>query len=384
MAAAGRGSRFADGGSAENKVWAIIGGRPLLEWTLAAFQSHDEIETIVLVGAPAEIMRLRATAEAFPKVSAVVPGGDTRAESVGNGLRALPRSCEIVLVHDAARPAVSAELISRVVAGVQAHGAAVPGLVVSDTVKRVESNGRVRETVKRDTLRTVQTPQGARLADLLSAYEKLGSRVAQLTDEAAVLEAVGYPVHVVEGEESNLKVTRPDDLEKAAAAMGLASGGEPDIRTGLGYDVHSFEEGRELWLGGVHIPHAAGLKGHSDADVMLHAVCDALLGAAGMGDIGILFPDTDAGHKNRPSIEFVEVVRQRLSAAGWRIVNLDVTLLAETPRIGPFRADMIAAMAAGLQLAPDRINLKATTAEKMGFVGRGEGIACWAIATIQG
>lgn len=393
LAAAGRGSRFADAlgkcqdpSTGENKIWASLGQRPLLEWTLEAFQDHPEIQTIVVVGAAGELNRLRTTAEAFSKVSAVVRGGASRAESVGNGLRALPPECEIALVHDAARPAVSAALISRVIEGVRYYGAAVPGLPVSDTVKRVDADERVHETVPRDSLRTVQTPQGARLSDLLSAYERLGSVVASLTDEAAVLESAGFPVRIVEGEERNLKVTRPGDLAKAEAALGLVSEVQgSETRTGLGYDVHSFadaEAGRELWLGGVRIPYDRGLQGHSDADVMLHAVCDALLGAAGMGDIGVLFPDTDAAHKNRRSIEFLEEVCARLEAEEWKVVNVDITLLAEAPRIGPHRTEMIAALAGGLQIAPSRINLKATTSEKMGFVGRREGIACWAVATL--
>jgi 2-C-methyl-D-erythritol 4-phosphate cytidylyltransferase/2-C-methyl-D-erythritol 2,4-cyclodiphosphate synthase len=395
LAAAGRGSRFADGlgtsqdpSTSENKIWAPVGQRPLLEWTLEAFQAHPEIQTIVVVGASGELNRLRTTAEAFSKVSAVVRGGASRAESVGNGLRVLPRECEIALVHDAARPAVSAALISRVIEGVRRHGAAVPGLPVSDTVKRVDADERVHETVPRNSLRTVQTPQGARLSDLLSAYERLGPDVASLTDEAAVLESAGFPVRIVEGEERNLKVTRPGDLQKAEAALGLAAvaglqGSE--TRTGLGYDVHSFADsaaGRDLWLGGVRIPHDRGLQGHSDADVMLHAVCDALLGAAGMGDIGVLFPDTDVAHKDRRSIEFLEEVCTRLTAELWSVVNVDITLLAEAPRIGPHRTEMIAALAGGLKIAPSRINLKATTSEGMGFVGRREGIACWAVATL--
>jgi 2-C-methyl-D-erythritol 2,4-cyclodiphosphate synthase len=215
----------------------------------------------------------------------------------------------------------------------------------------------------------------------------LGPGVAAATDEASILEAAGYPVHVVEGEAANLKVTRPGDIERAAAALGVDLASEKpepafEIRTGFGYDVHSFAEGRTLWLGGVQIPYGRGLSGHSDADVLLHAVCDALLGAASMGDIGVLFPDTDAAHKDRPSIEFVQEVRRRLDTEGWRISNVDVALLAEEPRIGPYRERMTAVIADGLMIAPTQINLKATTSEKMGFVGRKEGMACWAVATL--
>jgi 2-C-methyl-D-erythritol 4-phosphate cytidylyltransferase/2-C-methyl-D-erythritol 2,4-cyclodiphosphate synthase len=382
--AAGRGSRF---DSAENKIWARIGDRTVLDWTLSAFQAHEQIDTIILVGAAVELPRLRETAVSYSKVFAVVAGGATRQESVGNGLKALPEICDIALVHDAARPGISAGLISKVIEGIHAHGAALPGLPISDTVKRVAEGGEITETVPRSGLWTVQTPQGARLAYLLEAYKMLGPGVAAATDEASILEAAGYPVHVVEGEAANLKVTRPGDIERAAAALGVDLASEKpepafEIRTGFGYDVHSFAEGRTLWLGGVQIPYGRGLSGHSDADVLLHAVCDALLGAASMGDIGVLFPDTDAAHKDRPSIEFVQEVRRRLDTEGWRISNVDVALLAEEPRIGPYRERMTAVIADGLMIAPTQINLKATTSEKMGFVGRKEGMACWAVATL--
>jgi 2-C-methyl-D-erythritol 4-phosphate cytidylyltransferase / 2-C-methyl-D-erythritol 2,4-cyclodiphosphate synthase len=398
--AAGRGSRF---GSAENKIWVQIGARSVIEWTLAAFQAHPDVEAIVIAGAEEELERLRSVSARFGKVCAIVAGGASRQESVGNGLAALPARCDIVLVHDAARPAVSQQLISRIIALTTAQGAAIPGLPVSDTVKRVDEQGTVSGTVPREGLWSVQTPQGARAADLRAAYEKLGPRVAEATDEAGVLEAAGYPVRMVEGDPANLKVTRPGDLERAAEflkSMGVWEYGSmgdhqvdihsptlpysQTVRTGFGYDVHAFGEGRPLWLGGVQIPHDRGLAGHSDADVLLHALCDALLGAAAMGDIGVLFPDTDAAHKDRPSIEFLQEVRRLLAEDNWTIVNVDVALLAEEPRIGPFRPQMTAVIADGLQIAPTQVNIKATTSERMGFVGRQEGIACWVVATISG
>jgi 2-C-methyl-D-erythritol 4-phosphate cytidylyltransferase/2-C-methyl-D-erythritol 2,4-cyclodiphosphate synthase len=383
--AAGRGSRF---GSAENKIWAELAGRPVLAWALAPFQDHPEIKEIVIAGAEEELDRLRDAAAAFPKVSAVVRGGATRPESVGLGLAAMSGTCDIILVHDAARPCVTTETISRVIDASRACGAAVPGLPVSDTVKRAGNDGLILETVPRAGLWTVQTPQGARLERLKAAYDRLGPGVAQYTDEASVLEAAGFPVHVVEGDPDNLKVTLPGDLERARAVLGARAGtGESGgsgmtVRTGFGYDVHAFADGRPLWLGGMNIPHERGLAGHSDADVLLHAVCDALLGAASLGDIGVLFPDTDPRHKDRASMEFVHEVRRRLAEAGWRIENVDIALLAEEPRIGPYRPEMTAVLADGLGIAPTQVNLKATTSEKMGFVGRREGIACWAVATI--
>jgi 2-C-methyl-D-erythritol 4-phosphate cytidylyltransferase / 2-C-methyl-D-erythritol 2,4-cyclodiphosphate synthase len=376
--AAGRGARF---GSPENKIWAHLGERTILDWTLRAFEEHPAISDVVVVAGADELARVREAANGFAKVVAVVVGGASRAESVGNGLCELPARCGVVLVHDAARPSVSPELISRIIEATERWGAAVPGMPVSDTIKRADNDGAVTETVIRAGLWAVQTPQGARTANLREAYALLGNRVAQATDEAAVLESAGFAVYVVEGEATNRKITRPEDVEAAEREMGLRDrAGE--VRTGIGYDVHPYVAGRALWLGGVEVPHDRGLAGHSDADVLLHAVCDALLGAAGMGDIGVLFPDTDAAHKDRPSIEFVQEVGRRLMQERWRVVNIDVTLLAEAPRIGRYRAAMVAAISRALGLEAGRVNIKATTSERMGFVGRGEGAACWAACSI--
>lgn len=377
--AAGRGARF---GSPENKIWARLGGRSVLDWTLEGLSAHPDISDIVVVAGPDEVERVRAAVMAHPRVCAVVEGGATRAASVGNGLRELPARCGTVLVHDAARPCVREALISRVIEATVQWGAAVPGLPVSDTVKRADRENMVLETVSRTGLWTVQTPQGALTANLLTAYERLGDRVHEATDEAAVLEAAGFQVAVVAGDPSNRKITLPGDVEIAERDMGVRVGAQ-EVRTGIGYDVHAFAEQRDLWLGGVRIPYDRGLAGHSDADVLLHAVCDALLGAAGMGDIGVLFPDTDRAHKDRASIEFVREVARLLSEAGWRVVNVDVALLAEAPRIGPYRAAMTERIACALGITTDRINIKATTSERMGFVGRGDGMACWASCSIQ-
>lgn len=377
--AAGRGTRY---GSARNKIWTEALGRPLIEWSVRAFDRHPSVAHIVVVGADDELDVLRTALSRFGKVRRVVGGGATRAQSVGNGLRALPDECDVALVHDAARPAVAPEVIDRVIEGVRLHGAALPGLRITDTVKEADAEGRVLRTAPREVLWTVQTPQGAHRADLLAAYDRLGDRVGLATDEAAILEAAGFEVHIVEGDVRNVKVTLPGDAARAEAALLGASG--LVTRTGIGYDVHPFAAGRELWLGGVHIPHDCGLAGHSDADVLLHAVCDALLGAAGMGDIGRLFPDTDARHKDRPSIEFVEEVAARLADGGYRVVNLDVVVLAEAPRVGPYRDAMAERIGRALALPSSRVNIKATTSEGMGFVGRREGIACWATAALVG
>jgi len=418
----------------------------VLEWTLSAFDTHPAIASLALVADADEIERVRAAARAFSKVIAVVPGGATRAASVRNGLDALPADTEIVLVHDAARPLVTPEVIARVLDAAAQVGAAVPGLPLSDTVKRVDGGGIVRATVPRSEtlqgetlagLTAVQTPQGARVELLRAAYAQFDFAHAEPTDEASLIEALGAPVAVVPGDPTNLKITRPEDIALAerllippdsaltpgpsptlrergeanhklspssilqqkaqeentpalqsplSRSVGEGPGVRAEVRTGFGYDVHAFaapEAGRRLFLGGVEIPHDRGLDGHSDADVLLHAVCDALLGAASLGDIGILFPNTDSAYKNISSLRLLSEVGARLAGDGWEIVNLDATVLAEAPKLMPYRDAMQRAIGDCLRLAPSRISVKATTSEKMGFVGRREGIACWAVATIR-
>jgi len=382
-----------------------VAGRAVLEWTLSAFEAHPAIASLVVVAGAEEVARVRAAARAFSKVRAVVAGGETRAASVYNGLEALPPDTDLVLVHDAARPLLTAAVMDRVIEATARVGAAVPGLPLSDTVKRVDGEGIIRATVPRLEiidgqtlfgLTAVQTPQGARVALLRAAYARFDFAHAEPTDEASLIEAMGAPVAVVAGDPGNLKITRQEDIALAERLMperGQAAEATepkpallPEVRTGFGYDVHAFaapEAGRRLFLGGVEIPHDRGLEGHSDADVLLHAVGDALLGAASLGDIGILFPNTDPVYKDISSLHLLAHVGERLTEAGWEVVNLDATVLAEVPRLMPYREAMQRAMAACLGLDPSRISVKATTSEKLGFVGRREGIACWAVATIR-
>ncbi|MGC8666879.1 MAG: 2-C-methyl-D-erythritol 4-phosphate cytidylyltransferase [Chthonomonadales bacterium] len=378
--AAGLGTRF---GSAENKIWAPIAGRPVIAWALHALCNDPSVGHVVLVGNPRDLDRLRREFSRLPKMDAIVEGGDTRAASVRNGLAALPAGCEIVLVHDAARPAASPALIRRVLETTAERGAAVPGIPVSDTLKRTRHDGVIMETVSRSGLWAVQTPQGARLAWLTRAFAMLGAAADEYTDEAGVLEAAGYAVHIVQGDADNIKITEPADIERAARVLAGERGKEAAMhRIGFGYDVHPFAPERKLWLGGAAIPYELGLAGHSDADVVLHAVCDAILGAAGLGDIGLLFPDTDEANRNRPSSEFILEAKTRLDALGWQVQNVDVTLLAEAPRIAAYRPQMAEHIAALLGIASERVNIKATTSEGMGFIGRKEGIACYAVALI--
>jgi 2-C-methyl-D-erythritol 2,4-cyclodiphosphate synthase/2-C-methyl-D-erythritol 4-phosphate cytidylyltransferase len=396
----------------------------VLDRTLAAFDEHPGIDLIVVAGSEGDLERMRAATARFEKVFALVPGGATRSQSVHNGLNALPADAEIVLVHDAARPLVSSGLISRVIEAVREHGAAVPGLPVSDTVKRADASGRIWGTVSRTEtlpggvvagLTAVQTPQGARVSLLRQAYERFPFDRAEPTDEANLLEeGLAARVVVVAGDATNVKITRPEDLAMAEAhltprppspqgnltprppspqgkgeeigAGPFAGDGGGEIRTGMGFDVHAFaspESGRRLFLGGVAIPHDRGLEGHSDADALLHAVCDALLGAAGLGDIGVLFPNTDPAFKDIASLRLLETVRDRIREAGWSVGNVDITLLAEAPKIMPYRDEIRSAIAGCLGVDLDRVNLKATTAEGLGAIGRREGIACWSIATLR-
>lgn len=406
--AAGQARRF---GRGENKIWARLGGLSVLERTLAAFSTHPGITRIVVAGSESEIPRLReAAATAITRGGVpidVTAGGATRSESVRNGIDVLADNIEVVLVHDAARPLVSRAVIDRVIAATLRTGAAVPGLPLSDTVKRADSRGLVRATVARRIsldgeeltgLTAVQTPQGALLRELRRAYAAYDFESGEPTDEASLIEAMGGSVEVAEGDPDNIKITRPEDIllaerlllhsEQPAASRDERQGAEvmPETRTGFGYDVHAFaspDSGRRLVLGGLEIEHDRGLEGHSDADVLLHAVCDALLGAASLGDIGILFPNTDETYRGISSLRLLAVVGGRLSDSGWKTVNIDVTVAAEAPKLMPHRMRMQEAIASCLGIDAGRVSVKATTSEKLGFVGRREGIAAWAVATVR-
>jgi len=380
--AAGKGERF---GSASGKLWARVGGEPVICWTLRAFQSHPQVDHVVLVGQQNDLTRLQALRCDFPKIVAVVQGGRERWESVRLGLEAVPDGDEWVLVHDAARAAVSAELISRVLEATRKTGAAIPALRVADTVKWVGAGDVVRDTLPREQLRggerwrlvAVQTPQGFAKQLLLHAFERYDFGKGFPTDDASIVEEL-HPVTVVPGDPQNIKLTYPEDLAQLEAIL---VGG--DWRTGFGYDVHPFAEGRRLMLGGIEIPAPRGLAGHSDADVVLHAITDALLGAAGLDDIGTLFPNTDPVYRDADSADLLGRAWAFVRERGWVVANVDVTVLAETPRLRPYVPAMRERIAVILQTDPERVNIKATTNERLGFIGREEGIACYAVATLR-
>lgn len=379
--AAGRGVRF---GGSENKIFAPILGRPLLAWTLEAFARCEAVESVVLVGNAADLPRLREMGQRWGggKVQNVAPGGEDRQASVAAGLAAA--DAPLVVVHDAARPCVTPALIAATLRAAGAAGAATAALPVADTLVREAPDQCAGEIVERAQVWAVQTPQAFQTELLREAHA--GQSLPRATDDAALVRRLGCPVKLVEGEPSNLKVTRPEDHALAEAILARREAAPPPtLRIGHGYDVHPFAPGRRLVLGGVEFPDAGrGLLGHSDADVILHAVCDALLGAAGQGDIGALFPDTDPANKDRPSLEFLRAVRARLDGAGWGVANVDVTVLAEAPRIGPRAPAIRESIAGALGISPERVGVKATTAEGLGFVGRGEGIAVHATALIYG
>ncbi len=309
-------------------------------------------------------------------------GGATRQASVHAGLEAVAaRKPDIVLIHDAARPFVSAGLISRAIAATMRTGAAIPTLPVTDTVKTVDAEGLVDKTLDRNALRLVQTPQGFAFPPLLAAHRRaIAEGRDNFTDDAALVEWAGLKVGVFAGEPGNIKITSEDDFAHAEMIDFAALG---DVRTGTGIDVHAFGPGDHVTIGGIDIAHTQALTGHSDADVALHALVDAILGALAEGDIGVHFSPTDPQWRGAASDRFLAFAVERVKARGGRIAHLDLTIVCEAPKIGPHRDSMRAKIAqlAGIDVA--RVAVKATTSEKLGFTGRGEGIAAYATATVR-
>lgn len=381
VVAAGRGERFGDAA----KILAPVSGRPVLAWVLDAMQSADSIRDVVIVYGDHTEAGIRALVEtdAWPKVAALVPGGDQRQHSMANGVGATANDLEVILVHDAARPLIDPTLIDICAGRARQTGAAILATPISDTVKRVE-NGVITGTVDRAALWAAQTPQGFTRERLLELCETALAGGTEFTDEASLAEALGWPVEIVPGDRLNIKITHSEDL-KVVDALLRQRRGEPGMsipRTGIGYDVHRFAEGRRMVLGGVEIPYGRGLDGHSDADVLLHAIADALLGAAALDDIGVHFPPTDEQWKDLDSRDILQHVVALLREHGWEPVNVDATVIAEAPKVSPHAQRMRAEISRVSGIGEDAISIKATTNEGMGFVGRGEGIAALASATI--
>jgi 2-C-methyl-D-erythritol 4-phosphate cytidylyltransferase / 2-C-methyl-D-erythritol 2,4-cyclodiphosphate synthase len=378
IVAAGRGLRA---GGQIPKQYRTIAGAPVIRPSLALFARHDDIDLVQPV-VHLDDMQLYSGAAAGLDVLPPVAGGATRQASVRAGLEALaPQAPGIVLVHDAARPFASPALVSRAVRAATQSGAAIPALPVTDTVKKVDAAGRVTETLDRSTLCTVQTPQSFAFAALLAAHRRAAAAGRDdFTDDAALAEWAGMNVTVFEGEAKNVKLTTAEDFTRAEAERLTAHG---DVRTGSGFDVHSFGDGDHVMLGGVRIPHTRGVVGHSDADVALHALTDAVLGALADGDIGHHFPPSDPKWRGASSDRFLAFAVERVRARGGLVAHLDVTVVCEAPRIGPHRDAIRASIAAIAGIALERVAVKATTSETLGFTGRREGLVAMATATIR-
>jgi 2-C-methyl-D-erythritol 4-phosphate cytidylyltransferase / 2-C-methyl-D-erythritol 2,4-cyclodiphosphate synthase len=370
IVAAGRGQRF---GGAGPKQYALLKGEPLLRRTLRAFADHPGIGDIAVAIHPDDQAHFGEAAAGFARVFPV-HGGASRQESVRLGLEALAgKTPDIVLIHDGARPMVAHTLIDRVMAGLAQADGVLPAVPVIDTLKRIDGPAVVA-TVARENLIRAQTPQGFRFAAILAAHRAHAGEA--LTDDASVLERAGQRVIIVPGDESNIKVTTVDDLARVNAAL-------IETRTGSGFDVHKFGPGDAVMLCGVRVPHTHGLVGHSDADVALHAATDAILGAIGAGDIGLHFPPSDPQWRGTESHRFLRHAHELLIARGGALVHLDVTIICERPKVGPHREAMVSEMARILGVTQDRISVKATTTEGLGFTGRQEGIAAQALATVR-
>lgn len=378
--AAGQSRRM---GGERPKQFLPLAGRPLLSRTLGQLQMAAAVDEVVLVCPPGQEQAIEAEFVrpfGLDKVRRVVPGGQKRQDSVAAGVAAAAEmGAAWLLVHDAARPLASPELLVRVLAAAKACGAAIAAWPASDTIKRDDGRGRVQATLDRGRLWLVQTPQAFRLDLLQEALARAQAEGFYATDEAGLVERLGREVRLVTGERNNLKITTPQDL---ALAEALLAGGAAGQRMGQGLDAHRLAPGRPLILGGVEIPFELGLTGHSDADVLTHAVMDALLAAAGLGDIGLMFPDSDPAYAGADSMVLLGRVVARLAGAGWRPAQVSATLLAQAPRIGPHVQAMRRNLANALGLEPGAVNIAATTTEGLGFIGRGQGMAALAMAVI--
>lgn len=359
--AAGQSVRFGS-----DKLAVLIDGLPVWRKSLEAFLTHDQVDAVVLV---APVGRTQEFSSQVPPEVAVVKGGSSRRESSARGLASV-RGDGIVLIHDAARPYVSHELISRVIEAANEFAAVVPGLSVTDTIKQAEQSRW--QTLDRSGLMAVQTPQASRANLLRRAHSECAD---DATDDMSMLEAIGVVPHIVDGDPANRKITYPEDVVPS---------GISETRVGFGYDIHAFstDPDRPLWLGGIEFDDRPGLDGHSDADVLIHAVVDALLGAAALGDIGQHYPNSDPRWKNAPSGRFLSDARGLLSEAGWHIINVDLCVIAERPKIMARSQEIRARLADLMQVDVEKVSVKATTNERLGALGRGEGIAAMATCSI--
>ncbi|MGY9060992.1 MAG: bifunctional 2-C-methyl-D-erythritol 4-phosphate cytidylyltransferase/2-C-methyl-D-erythritol 2,4-cyclodiphosphate synthase [Rhodospirillales bacterium] len=372
IVAAGRGHRF---GGEMPKQYTQLDGAPVLRHTVMAFLSQPKIDHVRVVIHPDDMDLYEAATEGLGLKTPIF-GGEERQDSVRLGLQQIADDApDFVLIHDGARPYISADVISRVLDALGSAAGAIPTLPLTDTIKRV-IDGKIVATEDRFELWRAQTPQGFRYSDILNAHLELTGQ--SLTDDAAICEAVGLTVVRVEGDDKNVKITTLSDIQ-------ASDNGEifKETRSGIGFDVHRFADGDHVVLCGVKIAHTHSLEGHSDADVALHALTDALLGAVGEDDIGHFFPPSDEQWRGVASDQFVSHAVKLIDSKGGRIVNVDITMMCEAPKVGPYRLLMRERVATFLKISPSRVNVKATTTEKLGFTGRGEGIAAQAIANVE-
>jgi len=381
IAAGGRGVRF---GGTLPKQFLLLGGRTILQRSVDAILSSDCITDLVvalpsdLVANVPDYLRDRA------KPITIVEGGARRQDSVANAFEVVSARADVIVIHDAARPFVTADLIARTVDAAVEHGAAIAALAATDTVKRADAGGLIQQTIPRTEIFLAQTPQAFRPSVLRDALARAGS-AGDATDEAALAERAGHPVRLVEGDRRNLKITTTDDLMMAERMVGASESREaqPRLRIGNGYDLHRLVPGRPLILGGVIIPFEKGLDGHSDADAVCHAVTDAILGAAGAGDIGRHFPDTDAAWKGADSVVLLTRAAEIVAGAGFAVVNVDVVVIAERPKLVPFLEAMRANLSRAMGIEAGDVSIKGKTNERVDSMGAGDSIAVHAVALVS-
>ena len=382
--ASGQGRRL---GSGSDKAFVTIAGEPLVAHTLATFQECPEVDEIILVTRAGQVCRAEKLVRerGFTKVKAVTAGGKARQDSVRNGLAKLSPGCEIVAIHDGARPLVTREIIAASIEAARSDGAAIAAVPVIDTIKSSLDGRYITSTLEREKLFAVQTPQTFARKIIESAYERAYADSYFGTDDASLVERLGLPVRIVESSYENIKITTPTDFAVAETLLAKLQIPNPksQIRVGHGYDIHRFAPGRKLFLGGIEFPGEDGLLGHSDADVVLHAVADAVLGAVGAGDIGRLFPDTDSAYKDIRSTILLAKVAEVAAKLGWRIENVDMTLIAERPRIADRSTAMREAIAKALGINPAQVSVKASSAEGLGPIGEGLAAECHAVALLH-
>ena len=388
IVAAGRGARM---GAEVNKVFLPLLGEPVIVRTVRAVEASGLFPGgVAVVTSAGDLEEMRALLAAHGLAAALCEGGADRQESVRRGLAALPADTDLVAIHDGARPLVTPDVLRASLESAARMGSGVAAVPLKDTVKRADADGRVLETPDRAALRAVQTPQTFRYAEIRAAHERHRNDRARATDDAALLEADGMPVQLSAGSPENIKLTTPEDLDLAEriltrrGAAPRAAGREEaqPMRIGHGYDVHRLVEGRKLILCGITVPYELGLLGHSDADVAAHALMDALLGAAALGDIGRHFPDSDPAYAGADSMALLDRVAGMLLARGYAPCNADVTIICQRPKLAPFIGAMRESLSRHLGLPEDAVNVKATTTERLGFEGEGLGISCHAVCMI--